>query len=350
MLYNSFKSIILLFIITLVACSSELTDKEKQNIEIFNNNRDSVVFISTKKRVIDYYTYTRYTVPKGSGSGFVWDRVGHIVTNFHVVRGASIAKVKLHNGKIYRASIVGIYPRRDIAVLKIDAPQSELKPVAIGTSKDLQVGQSVFAIGNPYGLDWTMTKGIISALNRKVPSSDGVLMTRAIQTDAAINPGNSGGIMLDSSGRVIGVNSAIYTPNGGNVGIGFAIPIDLVKHVVDKLINFGKYVKPSIGIETDGRFNTYLKKNMGISGIAVLGVISGSDAYKKQLKPAKLYSDGTVEFGDIILGVNGEKVGSISDLDDILERQKIGSIVKLEILREGKKIKVPIELIGLDNQ
>ena len=349
MFKNSIKILFLIIAFTLSSCSSGLTSQEKRDIEIFKESRDSVVYISTHQRVVDYYSLTRYTVPKGSGSGFVWDKKGHIVTNYHVIAGASIAKVKLHNGKSYTASLVGVYPRRDIAVLKIDAPSSELKPVKVGSSSNLKVGQSVYAIGNPFGLDWTMTKGIVSALNRKVPSQDGVLMSGAIQTDAAINPGNSGGVMLDSSGRVIGVNSVIYSPSGGSVGIGFAIPIDLVKRVVEKLIKYGKYIKPSIGIEVDERVNRYLKDVLGIKGVAILGLIRGSDAVNKGLVPASFYSDGTIDFGDIIVGVNGKSVESIEDLDDILDRLKVGSSVELKVLRGKKEIIVPIKLIGLDS-
>jgi len=349
MIKNSIKILFLILAFTLSSCSSGLTKEEKRNIEIFKQNRDSVVFISTHQRVVDYYSLTRYTIPKGSGSGFVWDKKGHIVTNYHVIDGASIAKVKLHNGKSYQARLVGVYPRRDIAVLKIDAKPSELKPVKLGSSANLKVGQSVYAIGNPYGLDWTMTKGIVSALNRKVPSNDGVLMSGAIQTDAAINPGNSGGVMLNSSGEVIGINSAIYSPSGGSVGIGFAIPIDLVKRVVEKLIKYGKYIKPSIGIEVDERINRYLKDVLGIKGVAILGLLRGSDAINKGLIPANFYSDGTIDFGDIIVGVNGKKVESVEDLDDILDTLKVGSKVDLKILRGNRELKVPIKLIGLDS-
>ncbi len=346
---KSFYSFLLLLLLTLSACSNSLTESEKRDIKIFKNNRDSVVFISTRKNIIDYNTLTRYVVPRGSGSGFVWDKNGHIVTNFHVIDGASSATVKLHNGKSYNAYLVGFYKRRDIAVLKIDAPKNQLKPVRLGSSEKLQVGQAVYAIGNPFGLDWTMTKGIVSALNRKVPSGDGLLMSGAIQTDAAINPGNSGGVMLNSSGEVVGVNSAIYSPSGGSVGIGFAIPIDTVKRIVDKIIKYGRYIRPSIGIETDERMNRYLKDTLGVKGVAVLGVIRGSDAANKGLIPARFYADGTVDFGDIIVGIDGKKVESSYDLDDILERKKIGSEVNLNILRGNKRLTIPIKLVGLGN-
>jgi S1-C subfamily serine protease len=193
-----------------------------------------------------------------------------------------------------------------------------------------------------------MTKGIVSALNRRVPSDDGTLMSGAIQTDAAINPGNSGGVMLNSRGKVIGVNSAIYSPNGANIGIGFAIPIDLVKRVVNRLIIYGKYIKPSIGVESDERINKYLKRNLGLKGVAILRVIPNSSAERAGLKGATFYMDGTIDFGDIILGVNGKSVESVSDIDDILEKLKVGSTVTLKVLRGDKVFNVPIELMGLE--
>ncbi len=338
----------LFFILFFASCANGLSQEEKRNIAIFKKNKESVVFISTSSKIIDYYTLTRYTIPKGSGSGFVWDKKGHIVTNYHVIKGASSAKVKLFNGKSYKASLVGVYPRRDIAVLKINAPKNELKPVTLGNSDKLQVGQNVFVIGNPFGLNWTMTKGIVSALHRRVPSSDGSYISEAIQTDAAINPGNSGGVMLDSNGKVVGVSSAIYSPISGSVGIGFAIPINLVKRVVNKIILFGRYIKPSIGIEVDERVNKYLHDVFGIKGVAVLGVINGTSAAKIPLIPATIYGDGTIEFGDIITKVDGKEVNSLADLDDILDNKQIGDVVELEIIRGHKRFKVPIKLIGLD--
>ena len=342
------KKVLLSFVFTINFLFA-LTATELNDINIFKNNKESVVFISTQKRVVDYYTLTRYIIPRGSGSGFVWNKYGYIVTNFHVIDGASSATVKLHNGKSYKAKLIGLYKRRDIAVLKIDAPSNELKPVKLVSSSNLQVGQTVYAIGNPFGLDWTMTKGIVSALNRKVPVGHGHFITGAIQTDAAINPGNSGGVMLDSSGRVIGVNSAIYSPSGGSVGIGFAIPIDIVKKIVEKIIKYGHYIKPSIGIETDDRVNEYLKNAFDIKGIAILGLVNGSDAINKGLIPARLYNDGSIDFGDVITKVDGKSVENTYDLDDILEKHKIGDIVNLTILRGNKKIKKSIRLMGLDD-
>jgi len=213
-----------------------LMELEKTNIAIFENAKPSVVYISTLQQVVDYWSMSIFNVPKGTGSGFIWDEFGHIVTNYHVIEGASEAVVTLSNGLKYQASLVGTAKQYDLAVLKIKPIPSVMKPVILGDSSKLKVGQIVYAIGNPFGLDWTMTMGIISALDRVISEENGARIGHAIQTDAAINPGNSGGPLLDSAGRVIGVNTAIYSPSGANAGIGFAIPINLVNQVVTQII------------------------------------------------------------------------------------------------------------------
>ncbi len=322
----------------------ELSALEKSNIEIFENAKDSVVYISTLQTMVDPWSLSVFDVPRGTGSGFVWDKFGHIVTNFHVIKGASSARVRLSNGLDYPAALIGVDPSHDLAVLKIDPVLNVMKPVMIGDSKDLKVGQIVYAIGNPFGLDWTMTMGIISALDRVIDEEGGAKIKHAIQTDAAINPGNSGGPLLDSAGRVIGVNTAIYSPSGASAGIGFAIPIDLVNRVVSTLIAYGKYVKPSLGIESDDRVNEILRKRYGIEGVAVLSVKIGSSAYKAGLIPAKFYPDGSFEFGDIILKIDSKRVRSLSELEDILQNYSIGDRVVLEILRGDRKIEIPLIL------
>jgi len=256
----------------------DLMQLEKSNIAIFEQAKPSVVYISTLQRVIDYWNMSVLDVPKGTGSGFVWDRFGHIVTNYHVIEGASEAVVTLSNGLGYKATLVGADPSHDLAVLKIKPIPGVMKPVIIGDSDKLRVGQIVYAIGNPFGLDWTMTMGIISALGRVINEESGAKIKGAIQTDAAINPGNSGGPLLDSAGRVIGVNTAIYSPSGASAGIGFAIPINLVNRVVSSLIAYGKYVPPSLGIESDDRINRLLRRRFGIEGVAVLAVHPHSPA------------------------------------------------------------------------
>ena len=219
-----------------VQARGNLAEDEKSTIELFENSRDSVVFITTRQRVMDAWTRNIFSVPSGNGSGFIWDDHGHIVTNFHVIKGASEATVRLADGRDYKASLVGASPAHDIAVLKIGIGFQRPAPVPLGTSHDLRVGQKVFAIGNPFGLDWTLTTGIVSALDRSLPSGDGRTIDNLIQTDAAINPGNSGGPLLDSAGRLIGINTAIYSPSGASAGIGFAVPVDTVNRVVPQVI------------------------------------------------------------------------------------------------------------------
>ena len=221
-----------------------------------------MVFITTTTRQVDFWTRNVFEVPQGTGSGFVWDESGHIVTNYHVVQGAASAKVTLGETE-YDADTVGVAPDQDLAVLEIRAARANLAPIAIGTSADLQVGQKVFAIGNPFGLDHTLTTGIVSALGRTIQSVTNRPIDGAIQTDAAINPGNSGGPLLDSAGRLIGVNTAIYSPSGASAGIGFAVPVDTVSRIVPELITHGKVVRPRLGVVLDDRFSALVTRAPG---------------------------------------------------------------------------------------
>jgi S1-C subfamily serine protease len=223
-----------------VAARGDLSADEKATIELFQKARGSVVYINTSERVLDLWTRNVFVIPKGTGSGFVWDEDGDIVTNFHVIAGAADARVRLSDGRDFGARLAGASPAHDLAVLRV-AASSSLTPVLVGTSSDLKVGQKVFAIGNPFGLDWTLTTGIVSALDRSLPAEDGrSLIEHLIQTDAAINPGNSGGPLLDSAGRLIGINAAIFSPSGASAGVGFAVPVDTVNTVVPRLIAHGK--------------------------------------------------------------------------------------------------------------
>ncbi|TCV88443.1 trypsin-like peptidase [Methylomonas methanica] len=215
-----------------VAARGDLAADEKSTIELFEKSRDSVVYISTAALVRNVWTRDVFSVPKGTGSGFIWDEAGHVVTNFHVIAGANEATVTLADGRDYKAALVGASQVHDIAVLKIGVGFKRPPPVPVGTSRDLKVGQKVFAIGNPFGLDWTLTGGIVSALDRSLGGQEGPAIEHLIQTDAAINPGNSGGPLLDSAGRLIGINTAIYSPSGASAGIGFAVPVDTVMRVV----------------------------------------------------------------------------------------------------------------------
>ncbi len=321
-----------------------LMDIERTNIEIFEHSKDSVVYISTLQRVVDYWSMSITDIPKGTGSGFVWDKFGHIVTNYHVIRGASEAVVTLSNGVGYKATLVGTDPSHDLAVLKITSVPGVMKPVIIGDSSKLKVGQIVYAIGNPFGLDWTMTMGIISALDRVIDERGGAKIHHAIQTDAAINPGNSGGPLIDSAGRVIGVNTAIYSPSGASAGIGFAIPIDLVNKVVSSIIAYGRYVPPSLGIESDDRINKLLARRFGVAGVAVLKVLPNSPAAAAGLRPTRIYPDGSIEFGDIIVAVDGKRVHTLYELQEFIRHHKHGDKVDLTLLRGGKKRHIVLHL------
>ena len=215
----------------------DLGGDEKATIRLFENARGSVVSISTTQLVEDVWSQNVYSVPQGTGSGIIWDDAGHVLTNFHVIQGASEATIRLADGRKFRASLVGVSREHDIAVLRIGVAFSRPPPIPIGTSRDLKVGQRVFAIGNPFGLDWTLTTGIVSALDRSLRNQNGEGgVQHLIQTDAAINPGNSGGPLLDSSGRLIGMNTAIYSPSGASAGIGFAVPVDTIMDVVPQII------------------------------------------------------------------------------------------------------------------
>lgn len=322
----------------------DLAEDEKTTIELFNKTKDSVVYISTAKAVIDLWTRNVYNIPKGTGSGFVWDSAGHIVTNYHVIEGASEARVRLSDGRDYPAILVGASPSYDLAVLRINVPIKRPKPVSIGTSSNLKVGQKTFAIGNPFGLDWTLTTGIISALDRSMTEENGITIKHLIQTDAAINPGNSGGPLLDSAGRLIGVNTAIFSPSGAYAGIGFAIPVDTVNRIVPQLIAYGKYREPTLGIEVDEQINQIAKERLGFDGVMVLRTIPGTSAYKADLKGIVLYPDGSFEPGDIILSIDGKPVNTVKDIKDILHEKIIGDVVKVEIVRNGRIIKKDIIL------
>jgi len=322
----------------------ELTAEEKSNIAIFESSKGSVVYISTTERIVDYWTRNVMTVPRGTGSGFVWDEEGHVVTNLHVISGAAAANVRLADGRDYPASLIGVSRAHDIAVLRIVVPTKPPAPIPVGSSHDLQVGQKVFAIGNPFGLDWTLTTGIVSALDRSLSGEDGVVIQHLVQTDAAINPGNSGGPLLDSTGRLIGMNTAIYSPSGGSAGVGFAVPVDTVNRVVPQLIATGRYDPPSLGIETDDVLSRMIAQQLGVVGVAVTRVPAGSAGARAGLRGVRNGGRGTVIPGDVITAVNGKKVESVARLLAVLDDFKPGSVVKLTVWRDGKSVEVPVTL------
>jgi S1-C subfamily serine protease len=322
----------------------ELYLDEKQTINLFKEASPSVTFITTKVNVRDFWTRNIYSVPRGTGSGFVWDERGHIVTNYHVIKGASEASIRFNDGKNYQASLVGASPEHDLAVLKISSIFDKKTPLKIGTSDDLQVGQKVFAIGNPFGLDYTLTSGIISALNRTLPTENNFAIENLIQTDAAINPGNSGGPLLDSSGRLIGVNTAIYSPSGASAGVGFAVPVDIVNKVVSSIIAKGQYIRPTLGISINEELNQMIQREYNIRGVLVLNVQKGSPAQKAGLRGSKIDRYENIMLGDVITHIDGKRVDSSMKLLNVLDEYKIGDSVTLEFIREKKKNKVQIVL------
>ena len=325
-----------------IAPRGDLAADEKSTIELFERAKGSVVFITTTQLVRDFWSRNMFSIPRGAGSGFVWDADGHIITNNHVVQGGE-AKVRLNDGRDYSARLVGASPAHDIAVLRIRVPERQPAALPIGTSSDLKVGQKVFAIGNPFGLDWSLTTGVVSALDRSLPAENGVI-EHLIQTDAAINPGNSGGPLLDSSGRLIGINTAIFSPSGAYAGVGFAVPVDTVNRVVPQLIAKGKYTRPVLGISTDEQLNQLIAKQLGVKGVAVLKVEPGSPAEAAGLRPARPGADGSIAPGDIIVAVDGKPVDSVARLLNRLDEHKVGDTIKLTVQREGRSTELTATL------
>jgi S1-C subfamily serine protease len=321
-----------------------LVPSEQAVIDLFEKARGSVVFITTEARVVDVWTRNAFNIPRGSGSGFVWDDRGHIVTNNHVVSGAAAAQVRLSDGRDAGARLVGVSPAHDLAVIRIEVDESP-PPLPIGSSQDLRVGQTALAIGNPFGLDWTLTTGVVSALDRSLPTEDGRgLIEHLIQTDAAVNPGNSGGPLLDSAGRLIGVNTIIFSPSGASAGVGFAIPVDTVNRVVPQLIARGTYIRPTLGIQVDERLNQVLTTQLGVRGVAVLRVTDGSAADAAGLRGVRVQADNTIVPGDVILEVDGTPVDSVARLLGRLDERQVGDTVRLTVLREGNKTNVNVTL------
>jgi S1-C subfamily serine protease len=327
-----------------VTARGDLAADERATIQLFEQASPSVVYISTRRRVVDFWSRDVMSVPQGTGSGFIWDDSGHVVTNFHVIEGASEADVRLNDGRTYKAGLVGASPMHDLAVLRINVPFDSPPAVPVGTSGDLKVGQKVFAIGNPFGLDYTLTSGLISALDRSLSERGGVTIRHLIQTDAAINPGNSGGPLLDSAGRLIGINTAIYSPSGAYAGIGFAVPVDTVNRVVPQLIAEGEYRGPGLGIILDEKINELIASRTGIEGVVILGVEPDSGAAVAGLRGTTIEPNGVVSIGDVITAIDGESVESVQDIARALDERGIGDEVELTIVRAGREQQVAVIL------
>jgi len=329
-----------------VVARGNLAEDERATIELFEHAAPSVVYVTNLGLRRDAFGLNVLEIPQGTGSGIVWDDQGHVVTNMHVLAGGQAFEVTLGDHSSWDARLVGYSADKDLAVLKIGAPQDTLRAISVGSSHDLRVGQKVFAIGNPFGLDHTLTTGIISALGREIPSATpGRMIRDVIQTDAAINPGNSGGPLLDSAGRLIGVNTAIYSPRQGGtgtyIGIGFAVPVDTVNLVVPQLIQHGRVIRPGLGVTLADERTV---RAWGLEGALVLNVSPGSGAEEAGIRPTTRDELGRLELGDLIVAVDGQAVKSPDDLVALIEKRKAGERVTVTVQREEGLVKLPVEL------
>jgi S1-C subfamily serine protease len=343
---------VILFVATLLAGLAEapaaraqnpVVSDEQNNVDIFKHSSAAAVYITNVQLQRDLFSLNVSEIPAGTGTGIVWSKDGYIITNFHVVENANRVAVGLTDSTQWEAKIVGVAPDKDLAVLKIDAPADKLNPLPLGDSDQLEVGRKVLAIGNPFGLDSTLTTGIISALGREISSPNGRRIRNVIQTDAAINPGNSGGPLLDSSGRLIGMNSAIIGPSGANAGIGFAIPVNTIKKVVPELIKYGHENRPVLGVSTA---SDALARRFGIEGVIVVEVVKGSGAARAGLLGVRRASDGRQVPGDIIVAIDGVRVHDNDELLTQLESHKGGDTVTVTALRNRSEVQVPVTLTG----
>jgi len=318
--------------------------QEQAQIDLFQKVSPSVVqVVGLKARSPGVLEHGTSAVSQGTG--FIWDQAGHVVTNSHVVADTRSISVRLPSGDIAKATVVGMSPIYDLAVLSLGGDVVDLPPpIAIGTSANLKIGQFAFAIGNPFGLDQSLTTGIVSALKRRLPTSQGREIADIIQTDAAINPGNSGGPLLDSSGRLIGMTTAIFSPSGANAGIGFAIPVDVVSRIVPKLIADGRVATPGIGIMPA---DEEIAERLGVDGVIIAQIEKGSGAEKAGLKAA---DPRTKSVGDVIVGANGQPVRRVADLTAQLDKLGVGQSIDLSILRQGDTSIVQADISDIRNE
>lgn len=346
-----------------VVARGNLAEDEQSTIALFRTHSPAVVFITTTSFGFDFRRADETALSQGTGSGFIWDaKDGYVVTNDHVISDANVAQVTLFDQSVWKARLVGRAPGKDLAVLKIDAPADRLQSISVGSSDDLLVGQKVFAIGNPFGLDHTLTTGVISALDREITAKErsrdvqaSRKITGVIQTDAAINPGNSGGPLLDSEGRLIGVNTAIYSPSGAYAGIGFAIPVDTVNRIVPELIRHGRIIRPETGIVP---FRDRMTRQLDLEGVLVRDVYQGTPADLKGIRPTQTiqYLAGfrkhvRIRYGDLIVAGNGAPIKNLDDWFSFLEKQQVGNEITLTLIRdlatpEERREDVQLELIA----
>ncbi len=326
----------------LVVPRGDLSEQEKTTVELFRKASQSVAHITTLEVRTDMFRLRALEVPTGTGSGLVWDDQGHIVTNAHVIQNARGARVTLADQSVWDAQLIGVSPRQDLAVLKITGAIGRAPALPIGTSTNLVVGQAVFAIGSPFGLDYTLSTGVISGLGREIPGLAGLPIHGAIQTDAAVNPGNSGGPLLDSAGRLIGINTSILSPSGASAGIGFAVPVDTIARIVPQLIQYGREVRPVMGVELA---DDEIARRLGVRGVLVLHVVDGSPAAKAGLIPtSQEVASGRIHLGDVIVGIDAAPVKATQDLNVALDGKQPGDKIVLQIRRGEEKLSVPLEL------
>lgn len=319
------------------------TDDEKNNIAVFEDASPSVVFVTNTQLRRRRFSLNVMEIPRGSGTGFIWDESGLIVTNFHVVYGANRITITLQSNKSYEAEVIGTAPEKDIALLKINAPEEDLQPLPLGDSASLAVGRKVLAIGNPFALDTTLTVGVVSALGREIKSITNRTIKNVIQTDAAINPGNSGGPLLNSHGKLVGVNTAIYSPSGASAGIGFAIPVNTVKKIVPQLIEHGRLIRPVLGIET---LTDYWTRRLRVKGVAILAVREGMPADLAGLVGVREDRQGNIHLGDVIIAINDESVTNEDSLLTQLEQYKPGDIVEVTTLKDDEIVNYDVTLVA----
>jgi S1-C subfamily serine protease len=328
----------------------DLAEDEKATIELFERCSKSVVYVSPKvwRQVPTFFGYVERP-ETGTGSGFVWDQRGHIVANYHVVQGVKWSQqescsVTLPDHSTFRAGLVNAWPDKDIAVLRIDAPREKLVPIDVGMSGDLRVGQKVFAIGNPYAFDFTLTTGVVSALNRQIETFNNRTIQGVIQTDAAINPGNSGGPLLDSAGRLIGMNTSIVSRSGASAGIGFAVPVDVINRIVSQIIAHGKVIRPGLGVVPDDS----IPRRLGRRGVLIISVSPGGGAERAGLRPTMIERDGDIILGDIITSVGDTPTPDTDALLHALEQYQIGQTVEVTVDRDGRRKTVSVTLQAIE--
>lgn len=321
-----------------------LTEDEQNTVDVVKANTNSVVYITNIKLVRDFF-FSQERVARGTGSGFVWDKKGHIVTNYHVIEDGDIFIVTLPDQKQKKARLVGKEINKDIAVLKVEGDNGKLFPVRIGDSRNLLVGQKVIAIGNPFGFDYTVTTGIVSALGRKIVGIGNVTIRNMIQTDASINPGNSGGPLLNSEGALIGMNTMIYSKTGSSTGIGFAVPVETIKKIVPQIIKYGKVIRPGFGISF---LSDVYARRLNIDGVVILEVPRDTNAFRAGLRGLARDRYGEIYIRDIIVGIDDTKITSFDELYNTMDNYRIGDLVTLTIKRGGDTRKVRFKLVKSD--